>query len=476
MPRPIRRGITGPLLFVISVLVGAPPGVEAQSARMSGSIDVDLLSGSLEGDVCLDNVPEAGDTVLVVLNRSLTIKHVRGAAETPARMELERGGDAVRYTFRRDSVAVEELRAGRRPSLCVNYLGSSPIYDIAAGDYRSDDNSSLIAFNGRTVRARGASRWYPAPIDPGTSLPQEAIRFDLTINCEACEQIYVNGNPPQTGPIGTFTSAEPRELLLLAGALPLTRVGPATIVGEAVRADSAAAFMAMLADIQDFHADYLGVAPPPLPDILRAEPLRAPRRGQLWGFYSDPALMLIGVTIPRFVEVLEGDSIVPRRNIYTFLAHELAHHYFGWHLGTTTAQRDFFGEPFATFLELKAMRARFGAGDYRRAITSLRDRVLRGPEPVPVDEASQDQLERARYGSAPLQLLALEASIGEERMRLLLRGLVTAPEEEQARADLGYMREVALRVGVPLPAWQRWEQECLRSPLAGNLCLQSLGE
>jgi hypothetical protein len=464
-------GIAIPIAAML--MAAASPAAAQSNQVLTGRVDIDLPGGSISADVCLSGLPAAGDTLSLVLNRAYTIKGINGAAEPPVLMELEPGGAAIRYTFLREpSDAVAP--ASREAAVCLEYGGSHPVYDIAAGDYRSEDASSVIAFNGSTVRARGASRWYPVAFHRGTRLAEEAVAFRLEIVCAACELIYVNGGAPSPGPNARFTSREPREIFLVAGRLPLTTVHGGRIIGESVAPDSAAAFLRTLEQIQEFYSDYLRIPFGPPADIVRIEAVREPRRGQIWGFFSDPALTLMGMTIPEFVEILEDPEHRAHRSLFGLLAHELAHRYFGWGIGYASPQRELFGEPFATVLELEAVRQLLGEEQYLASVRALRNRAGAGPAPRPLDEAGPEDFafDSYRYGFAPFALVGLQETIGTERMRALIASIVTAPAHRLAVADFAFLKSLAFQVGVSSAEWADWEDRCVRADEPNESCLR----
>ncbi|MEX2583874.1 MAG: hypothetical protein WD766_11400 [Gemmatimonadota bacterium] len=460
---------------VLLALCGTPPALSAQAAPvLTGTVEIDLPRGAIAADVCLNALPARGDTLSFVLNRAYTIKRITGADDRTTVVTLEPGGEGLRYTLMRAESSGSSREA---EPLCLEYGGSHPVYDIESGEFRTEDASNVVAFNGRSLRARGVSRWYPAPYDPATGLAAEALAFRLVVNCEACERIYVNGGRATDGPRGEFMSREPREMLLLAGDLPESRVDGVLILGETVPAEPAVAFVSTLRRIQRFFGDYLTVPFGADPHIIRIDALRAPKEGRLWGFFSDPALVLIGMTVPEYVEIFEGPATPARRAVVGFVAHELAHRYFGWKIGTHSAQRDLFGEPFATYLELKAVRELLGESDYRAGLEALNERAGAVSDHRPLDEAGPDDFNVGgyRYGFAPLQLFALERTIGEARMRSLLTRIITAPPHERASADYAFLHKAALDVGVTEREWQAWETRCVRKRGGDDDCLRLLG-
>ena len=89
-----------------------------------------------------------------------------------------------------------------------------------------------------------------------------------------------------------------------------------------------------------------------------------------------------------FVYQLQHGLRVHERNRYGsigFLAHELAHRYFGWDFGLRSRQRELFGEPFASFLELKAIR-RFARTELMQTFRNDTARRLEATYVFPIPE------------------------------------------------------------------------------------------
>jgi hypothetical protein len=137
---------------------GATPLQGQESPRLSGTVEIDLPRGGLAGDLCLSEPRHSADTVRFVLHRGLNVKRIRDgtSAAVPYTAEPEPHGIGLRY-----AVPAAVPGSGEAQRLCVEYTGTFPVYGVRQGDYRLHDGSNVIAFNGRTLRARGEARWYP---------------------------------------------------------------------------------------------------------------------------------------------------------------------------------------------------------------------------------------------------------------------------------------------------------------------------
>lgn len=456
------------LLLLVPLLAAGRPAW-SQAAHLTGRVEVDLPRGGITADLCLAGARGAGDTTWFALNPGMNVKRIRNAAGAPLPFVTTYADGVPRFAVHDTS------GAGRRAAICVEYTGAFPVYHIHAGDYRTSDNSSVIAFTPSTLRARGETNWYPAPVSPSDGAVNGHLTYAVRVRCTACTRLYLNGAPPREGPEADFVSPVPRELVLWIGEYPAQVVDGTALLGEAVAVDTARMFLARVGEIRRFYEEWLGVPYGPAPDVLRITPVSRFGRFQFWGFFADPALALAGrITIGDFAAIL-GDSLHPARApLLGVLAHELAHRYFANMVAPQGPYASLFSEPFASYLDLQARRHFVGDEAYRAGVTTMRNVALEGPDLPALDTASAAVIgsDRYRYGVAPLLLVALEHEVGRERIRGFLRALLTAPEH----IGTGYpaMRRIALRSGIPAAAWERWERRCVRPPLSGNACLRDL--
>lgn len=448
-----------------SFLLPAPAPAQAEP-RIAGEIEIRLREGALRGDVCL-SVPQASDTIAIALNRALTLRTVNGGPPNIVDATPEPGGATVIYTLAPSTPSRSETN-------CLTYDGWEETYDIDRRVFRDDDASSLIALDGETIRARGAARWLPTPFDSRIGLPAERMAFDLQVRCFDCGTIYMNGGEATRGPAATFRSEVPREPYLVAGTLRARQTNGSWIISPREVGPAADSLLAAMEAVQGLYSDYVGVPFDRQLDLLFLTEVREPRRGRLWGFFSDPALTIIGMSPAELTESLRDERARVRRSVLRFLAHELAHRYFGWGFGLESAQRDLFGEPFATFLELTALRQAEGEDAYVRAVAALADQLSGLGDLPPADRADPEAFSYGayRYGYLPLLLLTLEAAIGEPAMQELLRDLLELDPATRSRADFGLLVERAERIGgsAEVAEWLR----CLDPEVLRAICSPAL--
>src|SRR5690606_28171765 len=138
------------LLLLAGAVVPPLTAQEEPQPTVVGGLAIGLSDGTLSGDFCL-SPPTMKDTLTIVLNRSLSIVSVRGGRLLPELSVEQPGGAALRHKVVRGA-----RPAGSLPEpVCVVYEGAERVYDVRKGEYRENDSSEVIAFNGTTVRARG---------------------------------------------------------------------------------------------------------------------------------------------------------------------------------------------------------------------------------------------------------------------------------------------------------------------------------
>jgi hypothetical protein len=443
--------------------------------HLDGVLEVDVAEGRLQGTFCLDRLALSGEGARFALHRGLNVKHVRSGEGHLLRFstEPEAHGNAVFYNVDLRTAGTG-VASDRAPRVCTEYVGTFPVYDVRRGDYRHVDNTGVVAFNGFSLRALGAARWYPTPVSASTGHDVPDVTFRVAVRCQDCPQIYVSGARPQTGPEAVFSSESPLPISIFAGEFPVQEADGYLFLGDELSHADARLIARELTGIQDFFAGFLDVPYGPTPDIIRFIPVREDRVGQLWGFFSDPLIGLVGLPLPVFAKILSDHDDPVRRVLHGFLAHELAHRYFPGPLGGP--HRPMFGEPFANYVDLKSTRHFFGVTAYRERLRALRDDVIAGPDVPRLDEADTETLwnDHYRYKYVPTLLFALEREIGEDQMRRVLRELLTSDPVDRAHADYPFFRRAAERAGVAGDVFSRWELECMRPAVSENLCLRSL--
>lgn len=428
----------------------AVAGSTAGVLKATGSVQVDIATGRVEARVCLTNRPFA-QAGAFALNAGLNVARVTDGDGKPLSFDgwYEPGinGEARIYTV-----------ADAPPTLCVEYVGAFPVYPAhdAPGDFKG-----VMAFNGDSARFAEQSAWLPIPFDKMSRARLGETAYDLDVACRACRFLYVNGSRVLVGQRNRFSSAVARPALLFAGTGPITRTPHVTIVNETVSPADAGALSDMVGKLAAYYRDYMGSPVADRPTFLRMVTIDQAERdrvGSEWGFATWPTIAMSGSVGKVGATLLPGQERRDRQIAY--LAHEMAHYYFGPLNVAPTPFFAFMTESTAEFLAIKALGHIDGEAAVRTRVAQLAQKLRGSGETfVALDKVSgpSDIGGLYRYNYGPLLLLALERQIGEARMRQFMRKLASAGPI-RSWADL---QGVASRSGIDDVAWERWRRTCV---------------
>ncbi len=456
------------LLTMLMAAFVASAAHAQSAAHLDGQVETDPATGLLRGDICLSKLP-GQQAYSFLLNRGLNIREVRDhASGKPLKYagydNATNTGDATRYTIEGG------VGAG---GFCVSYVGAYPVYRIDAGEHSEDDWKGQIAFDGRSVRAADQTRFYPVAINAATGAPLDTVSYKLDVTCPGCKAIFVNGSAPKAGPKATFSSDRPRQLMLYAGDFPYTSVGGVHFVGANISPTDADAIRSGIEAVADAHAAYLGVPYKDEPVYLTfAAVSRTRKLGKTsWMFVNWPTIAMDGrVPFSQLIRETEGRRVfVPDR----FIAHEMAHYYFGAIFVPRGPLQWFLHESTAEFLALKVHRAFAGENAYASVVRTHFQKAVTISAVTPLDKVREPEQIGSdyRYYLGPLLLIALEQYAGESVVRKTLSSLINDPPVK----EVGYMdfRERLLSAGATAARLTAFEAECLHKPVASG-CLSTL--
>lgn len=456
-----RRGRWAVALLLVALL----PGVAAaQVPHLTGEVTTDPPRGLISGDLCLSGLP-AGDTLRFLLHNGLNIRAVH---DSTGRLLPYRGyfggrmiGEGLLYT-------VVDTLPGRR-TLCVSYTGAFPVYPALDNSY---DFKGVIAFSGRTVRASEQAKWYPVLYDSASGHTSEAVTYGLRVSCPTCTALYVGGSPPALGTRHDFSSTIPRFLLLFAGDFQAREMAGTWFLNSAVPDSGKRQIGRAVGEIQRFYERVLDV---PFADTLvmiESDALNEAPTGRVWGFTSWPAIVFAGAP---FSTIAAGLTTPDTTNdwMLPFVAHELAHYYFGTRIRGEGALQGFFVESTAGYLSLRAIRQLQGDSAYHAAVRAHAHDALMLPRWTALDSVTDEGVSDAyRYRYGPLVLVAFEREFGIARTGRMLHDLLMTPPA--TAFDYGRLARAAVAAGVTPAEWALFERRCIRASLAAS-CVAAMG-
>jgi hypothetical protein len=442
----------------------APGAAPAPPPDLTGGFTIDLAAGLFSGNVCISG-PAAKGTSGFVLYRGFNIRDVRDVASGESllfqRADTPTANDGLKYALAKN--------VGTQ-GFCVDYVGAFPIYRVDAGEQAPYDWKGLIAFDGRTVRATEQTRFYPAPLDPRSGVEINAMSYRVRVECRGCKSLYMNGAAPAAGPVAEFASRLPRPLLLYGGDFPIASVGGAHFVGVPVVPAQGEALSGDLKAIGLVHQDYLRVPYGDTASFLSFASIGRNRKlgHNSWEFVTWPTIAMDGrVGFDTLLSPATG-HLTPASQRY--LAHEVAHYYFGELYQPRGPLRWFLIESTAEFLSLKLVRRVQGEEAFRAIWNGHAAVAAKLGDLVPLDRLTNPEQigDLYRYRLGPLLLFELERYVGPETVRRTLAGLVANPPVDEV--DYKAFATRLAEAGAKPDQLAAFARDCL-VPHVGDACL-----
>jgi hypothetical protein len=302
-----------------------------------------------------------------------------------------------------------------------NYVGMYPVITDTTNvvDWRGN-----IAFNGTTLRADGIqSAWCPILYDVKTDTKYENVTYDLDVTCNDCKVIYVNGSQPISGTHAKVMSNNSQDLTLFAGDFKSVSVNGNYFLNPDANDQQLAELEKMLHSYQTYLEKKLAIPYNGKAVYIQTTPVS---KNNSWLFASYPTIVKVGWDdgMKSFASKSEGTKFLQ------YMAHELAHYYFGYVRSFNSETGDMISEGFAEFLSMHITRKFISENLYREDLES-KVRAMRNLIPVPIAKVRSKSDYKNRelyvYYYAPLIFSAIEKEIGEEKMWEWIKALLQSP-------------------------------------------------
>lgn len=427
----------------------------AQTPHLSGKVEVKMATGQITCDFILSNIPDLGNDYQILLNKGFNIKAIKDAEGNTLRYDGfyngKMKGEGLTYTPKiKDSVY-------RNPKqLQISYTGAFPIYNDS---FNFIDFKGLIAFNGQTLRATDQSKWYPVIYDVKNDRLLEQPTYDITVSTNLESTIFVNGDLPKKGPTARFTSTIPVAPLLFVGKYPIQQTNSAWFLNTKMNKKQLGIFEQNIAEMKRYYNKVLAIPYDTKNVFIEHSPIEKFNNGRSWGFVTFPTIAFAGISMGNMID--EKNNKLKDSTDYPFIAHEIAHYYFGNVLQPNATLMWFFLESTAEYLSVKASEEKFGKGfgaAYFKAATSNLKNYKVIPLPAIKDMNQIDANYRYKYG--PLLLRGMEQMIGEKRTFDFLKTCLAANKE---LTDYAFFKRNALKSGITAQEWASYEKDYLLS-------------
>ncbi|WP_129713611.1 M1 family aminopeptidase [Pedobacter sp. SYP-B3415] len=443
------------IIFLLAGLMEIVSAVQAQVPHLTGTVRINMAQGLISCDFTLSDLPRLGKDYQVLLNKGFNIKAIRDSAG----LVLKYGGfyngkmrgEGLCYTPQRG-----DSTYANPGTLRITYTGAFPVYTDTLNFI---DFKGLIAFNGKTLRATDQSKWYPVIYDTRNDRLIEQVTYRIIVEGADAKMLFVNGDSPKAGPKAIFESKIPAAPLLFAGNYPIQQTPGAWFLNTKMTAAELSGFEKNIAEMKQFLSAKLNVPYHTKNVFIEHEPVERFQQGRVWGFVNFPVIAFAGTSLGRMVDT--RTSALKDSSDYPFIAHEVAHYYFGNVLRPNATLFWFFLESTAEYLAVKTAEAKFGKA-WADAHFQKQAKDLAGFKAIPLDQIrNQDEVSGTyRYNYGPLLLRGLEQIVGEKRMYRLLEQCLRADGQ---LTDYAFFKKRAAEAGITANEWLQFEKTFIRT-------------
>jgi hypothetical protein len=449
--------------YAILLLTIASFYVKAQqnTPHVSGKVKITMAKGLIECNLNLSNLPDLGKQYKILLNRGFNIHLLKDDTGKVLRYDgyynSKLQGEASAYTP--SLTGADTLKLPSR--LSISYTGAFPVFKDTLNSF---DFKGYIALNGKTLRAAEQTKWYPVIYDIKNDKQISDVTYDITVECEDCKTIYINGTTAQAGPLATFKSDKPYQLLLFTGDYSMQSQSNSSFLNANLTDEEASVFDQNITSIKNFYTQYLNVPYDEKIVFLQHSAVTS-FSGHSWGFVTFPTIAIAGTTLKSKLNL--SSRLFKDTSNYNFYAHELGHYYYGQLLQSNATLKMFFLESMAEFLSIKATEAKYDKTFTVRYI-SKRLQLLNDKQVVPLSQITNpdDMNDTYRYDYAPLLLLAMEKRFGEDKVKQFCR---QALNNTQGPTDYNYFLKLVKLAGINGTDWKAFQEQVINQKSCKNV-------
>lgn len=411
-------------LGCISILWGIGVGVSSgqHTPHLSGTVSVSIRKQTL---TCSWEYTQLPEHYALRLNHLMhpRVEDTQGQALRYRRWKDHDTGDARAYQLVADSLP---------DTVRIAYQLRMPLWARIRSKW--SDWKGNVAFNDHSLRVTEQTEWYPVLYDSAQQQWQQEVAYEITVVCEDCTGLFLNGSLPVSGSQATFTRDTPVQLMLFVGDFEVVEREGVSFINTGLSDVQQQALVALVEEVGAYYAQNLQIPYGTELAFIQASPTQ---KGRSWGFNSYPAIVTVGNpphTLQQFFD--ESGTIKPKIKDYLF--HEAGHYYFGNYRQPRGPLRWALLEGFNDYIALCATRALLGdsAREFDNSMMYYREQVDGKAMVALADVVAPEQITSLyRYRMIPLMLLAIEQRIGEEAMWAWLRAILATPNSESVDVD-----------------------------------------
>jgi len=429
------------ILFLVFLLFSVPILSSELPINLSGTIEISVENGTIDANFQLKNIPKLKN-YLIFLNSGFNIQYFRNQKDTTnyafdKTYNTNYSDESFGYYLPDNTEKGKFLPSAMR----FKYTGKFPV--IKSMDKASDsgDWKGNIAFNGKTIRTDGfQTAWYPILYDIDKDKRYDEVTYDIRVTCLDCKSIYVNGSKPISSTHGIFTKSKPTSLTLFAGNYDIEEQNGSYYLNSGLSEVQMRKLGELTESFEQYYQEKLSLPYGENVVYIHTTPIS---KKSSWLFVSYPSIVTINHDKGGLSSLFDEN----KSNWFKpFIAHELAHYYFGTYRTFNSELGDMFQESFSEYLSLKITKQLIDDTTYLKNIdkklTQVEGKTFSAIKEV---KSSSDYGNRNRYvyTYAPIIWLAVEKEIGEEKMWLWLNKMLTVETEQ---TDYKFMIETLASV------------------------------
>jgi hypothetical protein len=306
------------------------------------------------------------------------------------------------------------------------YVGKFPVInDTIELKMQKEDWRGNVAFVKGNLRVDGLqSGWYPTIYDPIKQLQYNQLKYDITIDCNDCETMYINGATPRKGKLTNFKSEVALEPLLFIGKYNIQESETAYLLNSNFTDAELKEIDELNNQIFDYLTNYTNVK---YQDKIVWIDGGVAAKKYGFAFFSYPAITVVGDPPHDLRTSLKSYN----SSSLTTIAHETSHYYFGNLKRSNSYLESLIDEGFAQFLAYKYVNQSrdntYIKNEITQSIEWFEDPNFKFKAILDFykSEHTNDR-ETYAYDYQTAILFSIEKEIGEDKMknwiRLLLQG------------------------------------------------------
>lgn len=429
------------ILILVSLLFSVPTLSSELPINLSGTIEISVKNGTIDANFQLKNIPKLKN-YLIFLNSGFNIQYFRNQEDTTnytfdKTYNTNYSDESFGY-FLPDSTGKDKFIPS---AMQFKYTGKFPVINSMAKASDRGDWKGNIAFNGKTIRTDGfQTAWYPILYDIEKDKRYDELTYNIEVTCLDCKSIYVNGSKPISATNASFKRDKPVSLTLFAGDYDIGKQDGSYYLNSGLSASQMSELGKTTSSYEQYYQEKLSLPYGENVVYIHTTPVS---KKNSWFFVSYPSIVTINHDeggLSNLFDESESSWFKP------FIAHELAHYYFGTYRTFNSELGDMFQESFSEYLSLKLTKQLIDDKTYlkniNKKLTQIEGKTFTAIKEV---KGSSDYGNRNLYvyTYAPIIWLAIEKEIGEDNMWLWLNKILTVEAE---KTDYKFMVETLASV------------------------------